>query len=208
MQISITAEQGKMLPGRALLSVYKSVEFLFRIGESERGMHCYVSIDYDDPKSLEVGDTSMEIIEIIKQSKTNAVCEVLLTGTISKFFSRQKNVWWVSPSRTHPHGMTLTLRGTTDALREVRKLLENILLDGYDMRLGSESEYNPQFSDILPERQTVVLNKALSMGYYDRPRQCTQRDIADSLDVKQATVSEHLQAAETTIIKKFTSEFQ
>ena len=75
------------------------------------------------------------------------------------------------------------------------------------MRLGSESEYHPEFSDILPERQTVVLNKALSMGYYDRPRQCTQRDIAESLDVKQATVSEHLQSAEATIIKKFTSEF-
>jgi len=207
MQISITAEQGSMLPGVQLLSVYQRVEFLYAIGKSARGMHCLVSIDYDDVERLEVGDTTMEILEVIKKSDTNAVCEVLLTGTLSKFFATQKNVWWVSPSHTHPHGMTLTIRGTRDSLREVRNALENILFDGYDMRLGSESEYHPEFSDILPERQTVVLNKALSMGYYDRPRQCTQRDIAESLHVKQATVSEHLQSAEATIIKKFTSEF-
>lgn len=196
-----------MLPGVQLLSVYQRVEFLYAIGKSARGMHCLVSIDYDDVERLEVGDTTMEILEVIKKSDTNAVCEVLLTGTLSKFFATQKNVWWVSPSQTHPRGMTLTIRGTRDSLREVRNALENILFDGYDMRLGSESEYHPEFSDILPERQTVVLNKALSMGYYDRPRQCTQRDIADSLHVKQATVSEHLQSAEATIIKKFTSEF-
>ncbi len=196
-----------MLPGVQLLSVYQRVEFLYAIGKSARGMHCLVSIDYDDVERLEVGDTTMEILEVIKKSDTNAVCEVLLTGTLSKFFATQKNVWWVSPSQTHPRGMTLTIRGTRDSLREVRNALENILFDGYDMRLGSESEYHPEFSDILPERQTVVLNKALSMGYYDRPRQCTQRDIAESLHVKQATVSEHLQSAEATIIKKFTSEF-
>ena len=207
MQFSITAEQGSMLPGVQLLSVYQRVEFLYAIGKSARGMHCLVSIDYDDVERLEVGDTTMEILEVIKKSDTNAVCEVLLTGTLSKFFATQKNVWWVSPSQTHPRGMTLTIRGTRDSLREVRNALENILFDGYDMRLGSESEYHPEFSDILPERQTVVLNKALSMGYYDRPRQCTQRDIAESLHVKQATVSEHLQSAEATIIKKFTSEF-
>ena len=207
MQISITADQGSMLPGHQMLSVYQSVEFLYTIEKSERGMHCLVSIDYEDIERLEVGDTSMEILEVIKKSTTNAVCEVLLTGTLAKFFAAQRNVWWVSPSQTHPHGMTLTIRGTRDSLREVRNALENILFDGYDMRLGSESEYHPEFSDILPERQMVVLNKALSMGYYDRPRQCTQRDIAESLDVKQATVSEHLQSAEATIIKKFTSEF-
>ena len=66
--------------------------------------------------------------------------------------------------------------------------------------LKNLSEFNPEFADFLPERQTVVLNKAIDMGYYDRPRQCTQREIADELNLKQATVSEHLQAAESAII--------
>jgi predicted DNA binding protein len=66
--------------------------------------------------------------------------------------------------------------------------------------------YNPEFIDLLPKRQRVVLDKAIELGYYDRPRGCTQRDIANSLDIKQATVSEHLQSAEATIIHAFTTE--
>ena len=42
--------------------------------------------------------------------------------------------------------------------------------------------------------------KAIEMGYYSRPRGCTQRDIATAMNIKQATVSEHLQSAESKII--------
>ena len=45
-----------------------------------------------------------------------------------------------------------------------------------------------------------MLDKAIEMGYYERPRGCTQRDIAEVLEIKQATVSEHLQSAEANII--------
>ena len=44
------------------------------------------------------------------------------------------------------------------------------------------------------------------MGYYDRPRRCTQRAIADELNIKQATVSEHLQSAESAIIHAFVND--
>ena len=102
--------------------------------------------------------------------------------------------------------LRLTIRGTTGALRQMRTDLEGVLIDGYTMKLGSESEFNPEFADFLPERQTLVLNKAINMGYYDRPRQCTQREIADELNLKQATVSEHLQAAESAIIHRYSSD--
>jgi predicted DNA binding protein len=54
--------------------------------------------------------------------------------------------------------------------------------------------------DMLPQKQRLVLDKAIKMGYYSRPRGCTQRDIAQVLDITQATVSEHLQSAEAKII--------
>jgi predicted DNA binding protein len=38
------------------------------------------------------------------------------------------------------------------------------------------------------------------MGYYNAPRKCRQRDIADSIGLKQGTVAEHLQIAESLII--------
>jgi predicted DNA binding protein len=53
---------------------------------------------------------------------------------------------------------------------------------------------------MLPHKQRIVLDKAIEMGYYSRPRGCTQRDIANAMNIKQATVSEHLQSAESKII--------
>lgn len=206
VQINFSPEQGQNLPGRTLLKDFQKVEFLSSIERSERGMRCYVSIDYDHPKCLETEQAAMEILNIIQQSPTNAVCEVVLMGTLGTYFASKPELWLVSPSYTHPNGLRLTIRGTTGSLRQMRTDLEEVLIDGYTMKLGSESEFNPEFVDFLPERQTVVLNKAIGMGYYDRPRQCTQRDIADELNLKQATVSEHLQAAESAIIHRYSSD--
>ena len=206
VQINLTADQGQSLPGRTLLSTFNKVEFLSVIHRSEKGARCYVSIEYDHPNCLETEEPAMEILNIIHQGPKNAVCEVLLSGPIGMYFASQPELWWVAPSFTHPEGMRLTIRGTTGALRKMRTDLEHVLIDGYNMKLGSETEFNPEFADFLPERQTVVLNKAIDMGYYDRPRQCTQREIADDLNLKQATVSEHLQAAEAAIIHRYSSD--
>jgi predicted DNA binding protein len=70
----------------------------------------------------------------------------------------------------------------------------------FKIKLGPTSHFKPEFSQLLPSRQQVVLDKAIEMGYYERPRGCTQRDIADVMEIKQATVSEHLQSAESNII--------
>jgi hypothetical protein len=206
VQISVKSDQGQGLAGHTLLKDFIKVEFLSSIERNEKGTRCYVSIDYDSPESLSIKQEAMKVLSIIHQSPTNAVCEVLLTGQIGMYFASQPELWWVPPSYTDHYGMKLTIRGTTGALREMRNDLKDILIDGYDMKLGSESEFNPEFADFLPERQTVVLNKAIDMGYYDRPRHCTQRDIADELNLKQATVSEHLQAAESAIIHRYSSD--
>ena len=102
--------------------------------------------------------------------------------------------------------MTITVRGTKESLRSVRHGLSTLLGDGYKMKLGAQSLHNTQFLELLPDRQRLVLDKAIELGYYDRPRRCTQRTIADALNIKQATVSEHLQSAESTIIHAFVNE--
>jgi predicted DNA binding protein len=39
------------------------------------------------------------------------------------------------------------------------------------------------------------------MGYYSTPRRTSQRELADRLNIRQATVAEHLQRAERDLIK-------
>ena len=101
--------------------------------------------------------------------------------------------------------MKITLRGTRKGMRLVRKELFKLVGNGYKIKLGSESIHNPEFIDMLPDKQRAVLNKAVEMGYYNRPRGCTQRDIAREMNVKQATISEHLQSAESKIINSLST---
>lgn len=206
MQISFTKEEGAALDGVGLTSDFVKVEFLTKLEDTDEGMRALIRLDFIDPHILEKKQRAYKVLRIIEEGKTSAICEIIATGALAVLFSRLEHVWWVSPTYVHPEGMILTIRGTKDGLRKVRKLLDNDLPDGYKMKLGAESLHSPEFIELLPGRQRTVLEKAIEMGYYDRPRRCTQRDIAKSLDIKQATVSEHLQSAEATIIHAFTTE--
>jgi predicted DNA binding protein len=206
MQIDITPESAKGLPGLNLTNDFNRVEFLSRMNASQEGIHALIRVDFDDPSILEKEQEAFKIIKILDQNDHSALCEVLASGPISLIFASLHHAWWVTPTFVHPEGMIMTLRGTRDALRQVREELSTVLGDGFKLKLGAESLHSPEFIELLPERQRTVLEKAILLGYYDRPRRCTQRDIADSLSIKQATVSEHLQSAEATIIHAFTTE--
>jgi predicted DNA binding protein len=94
----------------------------------------------------------------------------------------------------------LTIRGTRKGLTRIKERFSELVGNGFSVKLGAESMHSPEFRDLLPQKQRIVLDKAIEMGYYSRPRGCTQRDIAEVMNLKQATVSEHLQSAESKII--------
>jgi len=48
----------------------------------------------------------------------------------------------------------------------------------------------------LTDRQREVLRTAFEAGYYDWPRGCTGKEVAEELDIASATFSEHIRAAE------------
>ncbi|WP_247731244.1 helix-turn-helix domain-containing protein [Halovivax limisalsi] len=53
----------------------------------------------------------------------------------------------------------------------------------------------------LTDRQREVVQVALAMGYYERPRRITHEEIAAELDCGVSTVTEHLQKAEDKLIR-------
>lgn len=206
MQIVISAEQGAKLPGMTLLKKFSTVEFLSHISTEEGNMRCLVRVEYANPNSLKEFNGPLEIVNILEHGPTAALLEVDATGPMPRIFGALEHVWWVSPTYLDRNGLVLTIRGTKESLRDSRQGLSDLLGEGYRMKLGAQSLHNAQFITLLPDRQRLVLDKAIELGYYDRPRRCTQRTIADALDIKQATVSEHLQSAESTIIHAFVDE--
>jgi len=203
MQIEISMEAAKNLPGHGLQDFFSLCEFISHIGWDERSIECYLKVVYDDEKSLEIKHPSVTVIEVITKGENSALVRAKMDGPIPHLFSKIENVWWVHPTKLDMKKFTLSIRGTTAALRDVRNEFKKLVGNGFTVKLGAESLQGPEFKNILPQKQRLVLETAIQMGYYSRPRQCTQRDIAKALDIKQATVSEHLQCAEAKIINSF-----
>ena len=72
-----------------------------------------------------------------------------------------------------------------------------------ELNLERTGEYEPdtgRLSQMLTERQLELFELAVREGYYEVPRETTQRNLAESLDLATATVSEHLQRIESKLV--------
>ncbi|DAC32381.1 MAG TPA: hypothetical protein HA356_03315 [Candidatus Poseidoniaceae archaeon] len=199
MQIVIQVDQADHLLGQGLSKDFIKIEHLYNVKESPEGPHALVQMEFEDSKVLKKDHEGLRMLEIIEQGKNSAICKVQLLGQLGKLFSKSPHVWWITPTILYPDRFVMTLRGTPKSLRKIRAELSKVIED-YKIRLGPTSHFDSEVPQLLPSRQQIVLDKAIEMAYYERPRGCTQRDIAESLGIKQATVSEHLQSAESNII--------
>jgi hypothetical protein len=200
MQVALSIQAATNLPGSRWPKSFMKIEFISMIERTNEGLICYVKFEFEDSKVLYHNHEEMEILEIKSKAKNSALVKILLTGPIPSLFIKDSDPWWVNPTYLTSSGMTMTLRGTKAALQRIRNDISKIVGTDFSIKLGSETLQSPEFIDMLNEKQRLVLDMAVLMGYYSRPRRCTQRGIAEVLNIKQATVSEHLQLAESKII--------
>ncbi|WP_226480600.1 helix-turn-helix domain-containing protein [Natrinema amylolyticum] len=99
------------------------------------------------------------------------------------------------------HGALVSLVGSQDAIRE---MLRHYEAAGVTPDLCKLGEYDGEASalDALTDRQREVIETAYEMGFYEIPRQASTDDVAGTLDVDAATVSEHLQRAERNLLMR------
>ena len=200
MQVELSMEVGSDLPGSALPKSFPMCEYITLLERTEKGLLCYLRLEFEHPEALKGKYGGIEILEVLSQAPHSALVKALAGGPISMIFSRCEDAWWISPTHMSHRGFLMTIRGTKEGLRRIRSELSALVGNGFSVKISSESLQSPEFSDLLPEKQRLVLDKAIEMGYYSRPRGCTQRDVAEAMNIKQATVSEHLQSAESKII--------
>ena len=200
MQVEMSLQVGGGLPGSNLPDSFLNSEFVTLIETTKSGMICYVKFEFNDASALNKDHGGLEILEIKSVTKNSALAKVLLNGPVAMMFCEDNEAWWVNPTYLNQTGLSLTIRGTRAGLTRIRERLSQLVGNGFSVKLGAESMHSPEFRDMLPQKQRLVLDKAIEMGYYSRPRGCTQRDIANVMNIKQATVSEHLQSAESKII--------
>jgi predicted DNA binding protein len=97
----------------------------------------------------------------------------------------------------------MTIHGTADGLKRIKNKLEVLIPKQMDMRISKILIGDWMTAPNLPARRTLVIKTAVELGYYSVPRTCNQNDIAEVLGIKQGTVAEHLQHAESSIINSW-----
>lgn len=106
---------------------------------------------------------------------------------------------WPIKSTQDTRGVRLTVFGPEDVLGDFFAAFP----DAVSLTLERTGDYRGGHSDpvaMLTDRQRLVFDTAVRLGYYESPREATHEDLADELDIASGTVAEHLQRIERTIM--------
>lgn len=98
------------------------------------------------------------------------------------------------------NGIELTFVGTSHAIQQA---IDDIP-PGIELHLEQSSQFDgdPRSeTPLLTPQQRRVLSTAIEMGYYEIPREATQREIAARLEKSEGTVAEQLQRIEARVLK-------
>lgn len=148
--------------------------------------------------------TELTNVSVIPTSETGFVYIHLNPGNLDKALidiidTHKVTVDW--PVKYTEQGFQLTLLGEDTALQHVAADLSEIV----DVTIKKTGDYHPRMRDPawhLTDRQIEVVRAAITDGYYDLPRETSQRDLAAKLELSRGTVAEHLRKAEARVMQE------
>ncbi|MAU73865.1 MAG: helix-turn-helix domain-containing protein [Candidatus Poseidoniaceae archaeon] len=209
-QIRVSHAQAKHLPGYAITNFFNSVEMIAGTGKVGSVPSCILKVEYDGTE-LPILDEeltgSLLIDRILEEKEGFAYLKVRTPGPIQMIVAREQDCWVVPPTYlSKKNGLFMTIQGTPKGLKKVKDNLQLLIPEKIEMRISKMIIGDLIAAPKLPERRHLVITTAVEKGYYDTPRKCTQKDIADVLGIKQGTVAEHLQYAESVIINSWADQ--
>jgi len=149
-----------------------------------------------------------ELSEVVRYDITTDVddmcyvnVQIEMTGLVRTFFDiiSREYITLVLPVVYTNGRATLELVGSDGSLQEA--------VDSLPATVHVDIEGIGEFTDgkspssILSERQYEAVLAGLELGYYQTPRRATHEDIAEQLDCSPSMASEHLNRAESKLIK-------
>lgn len=205
-QIKITYEQARHLPGAVIIDYFSKAEMIFGLG----GDRVISRVEFEDPKNLQAIDElkrSFEIENILLKGEHFAYVIAKTPGPIQSIIAQHDECWVVPPTvLSREKGFFMTVQGTSNGLKYARDNLLSLIPEELEMRISKTISADWIFAPTLPEKRHIVMMTAVEMGYYDAPRKCTQKDLAELLGIKQGTVAEHLQYAESVIVNSWAKQ--
>ena len=204
MQVKVSTIVGKEnnLPGLKLLELFETVEFLKEFKSSGNPPLYLLKLSFKNRKEFDnfTKNDTLEIVDYFEVAESHAIISAKMGGPIPQIMSMFENAWPISPTLLNSEQLILTIQVSTAGLSNSRKKLIELLGDSFQISVNNNFQGQWDTAPGLPRRRKEVLETAIEMGYYNAPRKCRQRDIADAIGLKQGTVAEHLQIAESLII--------
>jgi len=211
LQIQVSKEQASFLPGITLTNLFESVEFISTISSNSGASEYLVSLKYSSPDALAkfIQMDDFKVTKVIEEYENHAIINLMTYGPLAMLIHENQSIWLQTPTTiTRHNGLFLTIHGTTKGLKQFRDDISSLLPTSIKIRISKDLKADWIAAPQLPTRRKEVMDLAVEMGYYSTPRKCTQRDLADFLGVRQGTVAEHLQSAESIIIQSWSEQAQ
>ena len=209
LQLKVTLEQAKGAPGLILTNFFPKIELVSPVSWSGELPEYMLNLELNSDLKLEnfTIEGILEVIKVISNQNHRALVIARLNGPILKLIHQIDECWIQTPSiLSDSNGLFLTVHGTTGGLKSFRDGIKQLLPDSIKVRITKNLKADWIAAPQLPERRKQVMDLAVKRGYYQTPRKCTQRQLAEELGVRQGTVAEHLQSAESTIIRSWSEQ--
>ena len=211
LQIQVSKEQGQSLPAAVIMDTLTSLEYVSAVSTIGDFPEYILALRYKDKTALEhfKNISQFEITRMIEEREGYSLVQARTYGPLPMLIHKNKSVWLQTPSVvSSTNGLFMTVHGTTKGLKEFRDGIAELLPSSIKIRISKDLKADWIAAPQLPTRRKEVLELAVKLGYYSTPRKCTQRALAEKLGVRQGTVAEHLQSAESTIIQSWADQAQ
>jgi DNA-binding CsgD family transcriptional regulator len=209
--VDIDAKQGAGLPGGALMGTVEHVEVLASLGAHGDGMDLVVDIAFLEGKDVDdiPAESSLVVHDVHARNGRHVVATIHTSGPIMALFTTTEGCWLSRPTwLNHKAGFHVTISGTVEGVRTYRKAMDSLVPGNLRLRISQSQPGAARIGPTLSPRRQEVLETAQHMGYYDTPRRCSQRELAEKLNIRQATVAEHLQRAEHDLVVYYIGQSQ
>lgn len=209
LQIQVNMEQAKELPSAVLMSTMDSIEFVSTVSTIGEASEYILCLRYTEPTALQEFENSdaFELSGLIEQKDGMVLTKAFAMGPIAMIVHNNPEIWLQTPTLvTSANGLFMTVHGTTKGLKRFRDDVSDLLPPSIKIRISKDLKADWIAAPQLPNRRKEVMELAVKLGYYSTPRKCTQRDLADALGVRQGTIAEHLQSAESMIIQSWADQ--
>lgn len=184
-----------------LVATYEAIHDLNPLADGTVTMLLRLTGDID--RFIEIEEEISDVLYISTSRQTGLVYAHFEPGDLDTALfeivdTHEVSVNW--PVTYTEEGFQLTLFGEETVLRGVVEDLS----EAVDVTLEKTGNYQPRMRDPtwhLTDRQCEIVRVAIREGYYDLPRQASQRDLAATLELSRGTIAEHLRKAEANIMR-------